>query len=184
MKMGEIAACAAQFAGREDAALFLSGGTPADGVSAEREGAKFLAAANRAVRSLAVRYLPLYAEETVTGGETDFSVFSRTVIRVEGATDAAGGKVKFRVADGRIFLPRGKTVVRYRYLPAYAGAEDECDYREGSVTLELLAEAAAAEFSVAEGRYEDADMWAERMLCSVRAAVSRRVRLPARKKWI
>lgn len=186
MKIKEIAREAALLAGRTDAAVCLGGGAAADPESAKTDAERLVAAVNRAVRSLAVRGLPLRKEETVTGkGEIAFTALSETVLRVEEVRDASGRKVGFKVKQGGITAPAGKLTVRYRYLPAVRAEEEECDYPEGAIPREVLAEGAAAEFSIEEGRYEDADMWQARFRAGLNAVCGiARVRVPARRKWL
>lgn len=186
MKIKEIAREAALLVGRTDAAAYLGGGAAGDPASAKTDAERLVAAVNRAVRSLAVRGLPLRKEETVTSkGEVAFSSLAETVLRVEEVRDASGKKVKFKVKPGGLTVPAGKLTVRYRYLPAVRAEEEECDYPEGAPPREVLADGAAAEFSIVEGRYEDADMWQARFRAGLNAVCGiSRARVPARRKWL
>ena len=81
-------------------------------------------------------------------------------------------------------MPREKVVVRYRFLPPFASAEDECCYTESLLPREVISAGAAAEYCISEGRYEDADFWADYFRQGILSATKKPRRIKVRRDWL
>lgn len=181
MTIKEIAVTTAKLLGLTDVARAMEDG----GEAHVEESEKLVCAVNRTIRSVAVKYLPPETEQTFDGREAvDFTEFLQIPISIRAVTGADGKSKKYAVRGQTLFVPREKVVVRYRFLPPFSSAEDECCYSESLLPREVISAGAAAEYCISEGRYEDADFWADYFRQGILSATKKPRRIKVRRDWL
>ena len=181
MTIGDIAVTTAKLLGIYEVARAIENGE--EDYAEERE--KIICAVNRTVRSVAVKYLPPETEQTFEGkNAVDFAAFSQIPISIRAVTGVDGKSKKYAVRGQTLFIPTEKVVVRYRFLPPFMAQNDTCSFTESVVPREVLAAGAAAEYSITEGRYEDADFWSDYFRQGILSAAKKPRRIKVRRDWL
>lgn len=124
------------------------------------ETAKLLRCYNFVENEIALDYLPLTAEETVSskGGTIAYSSFSHSPVSVLGVTDEWGNRVPFDIFPEFIKTVEGTLVVTYTYSPVKKTATEHTEY-DARVPAHLLSYGVACEYCLIGGRYEESLVW-------------------------
>lgn len=119
---------------------------------------------------LALDYFPLLAEDTVLsqGGVIAFSELEKSAVRIIKVTDEWGNTVPFQLFPRYLKTQPGKVCITYSFAPDKKTETDECDF-DSSVSMRLIADGMAAEYSLSMGLFEDAAVWDKKYKEGIRA---------------
>ena len=183
MKVKDIIYAAAQALGfKEGVEGYFERGEEA----LKREAELLLACFHHTESSLALEYLPLYAEDELLAvtGRLEFSAFTYAPVRILGVEDGEGNPVKYKLYPQYIKAQSGLCKVTYTYTPNKKGIDEESDFT--LLTAEsMLMHGVLAEYCTAEGRFEEASVWEKKYKEGIEAAFRGRVckRLSSR-RWM
>lgn len=183
MKVKDIVLAAAQSLGIYEGVAAYFEGTNG---TLKREAELLLSCFNRVECSLALEYLPLYAEDellTVTD-RVDFSSFQYSPVRILSVEDGEGNPVKYKLYPTFLKAQAGHCKVIYTYTPNEKGIEEDSDFT--LLTGEsMFVHGTLAEYCVAEGRFEEASIWEKKYKAEIEAAFRGRTckRLSSR-RWV
>ncbi len=116
---------------------------------------------NLVENELAVDYLPLVCEETLSTDEKgwiEYARLSKKVAYIISVRDEFGRIVHAKRMPTHLALDVGKYDVRYAALPAEKTTKDCCEYETG-VSARLLAYGVAAEYCLHKGLYAEHAAW-------------------------
>ncbi len=127
---------------------------------------------NTVENELAVDYVPIVCEETVTAddGGIEYASLSRPAAHVIAVFDDKGKEVEVRKLSSRLGLAAGTYTIRYAALPAKKDVEDSSDY-DVEVFERLLAYGVAAEYCLHRGFYEEHVVWEKKYRLAIDAAL-------------
>lgn len=130
------------------------------GETGKRETEALLRCFNLVENEVALDYLPLYAEDETESetGTIAYSVLSKKAVRILGVRDEWGNKIPFRLFPEFLRTAPGKVKIVYTYTPEEKGLEDSSDFIL-QVSPRLLALGMAAEYCLAGGLFEEAEVW-------------------------
>ena len=150
---------AAQIVGLGETAEEYFGGNPSEETKRIVQG--LVGCFNLVENELAVDYLPLVCEETLSTdeeGNIEYARLSKKVAYIISVRDERGGIVKAKRMPTHLALEVGKYTVRYAALPVEKTAKDCCEYETG-VSARLLAYGVAAEYCLHKGLYAEHAAW-------------------------
>lgn len=183
MKVKDIVLAAAQTLGLYEgvAAYFDEGKT-----ELEREAKLLLACFNRVECSLALEYLPLYAEDELLAvtNRVEFAALNYSPVRILGVEDGQGNPVNYKLYPKYLKAQAGICKVTYTYTPNEKDIDEESDFSllaaEPTLVYGVL-----TEYCTAEGRFEEASVWDKKYKEAVEAAFKTRAckRLSSR-RWV
>jgi hypothetical protein len=127
---------------------------------------------NLVENELAVDYLPLVCEETLStdeAGVIEYALLSKKIAYLIDVRDEWGNRAKEKRMPTHIKLEPGRYVVRYAALPTEKTAEDACEYGAG-VSERLLAYGVAAEYCLHKGLYAEHAAWDKKYRDALAAA--------------
>ena len=116
---------------------------------------------NLVENELAVDYLPLVCEETLSTDEKgyiEYARLSKKVAYIICVRDGFGRTVNAKRMPTHLALAEGEYVVRYAALPAEKTVEDCCEYETGA-SARLMAYGVAAEYCLHKGLYAEHAAW-------------------------
>ena len=157
MKVKEIVLSAAESLGLgEGVSAFFDGGDPC----LQREAELLLAGFNRVERSLALEYLPLYAEDELltVDDEVEYSALTYAPVRILGVENGAGESVPYKLYPRYLKAVSGKIKVTYTYTPNAKTVDDDSDFTLPSV----LEHGTLAEYCLSEGRLAESAVWEQK----------------------
>lgn len=157
MKVKEVVLSAAESLGFEEGvSAFFEG----EDTALQREAELLLACFNRVERSLALEYLPLYAEDELltVDDEVEYSALTYDPIRILGVENGAGVSVPYKAYPRYLKVASGKLKITYTYTPNVKTIEDDSDFTLPSV----LEHGILAEYCLSEGRLSEAAAWEEK----------------------
>ncbi len=143
-----------------------------EGVGAlKREAELLLECFNRVEGSLALEYLPLYAEDTVltVSDRMEYSALSYSPVRILCVENGAGERVKYKRYATHLKAPAGMLKVTYSYTPDQKELGDDCEFSLDT-SGSMLAHGVLAEYCTAEGRLQDAAAWEKKFKAGLAAA--------------
>lgn len=135
---------------------------------------------------VALDYLPLTAEETVTcdTGALPYTAFLRTPVTILSVTDEYGNKLPYTIFPEYLRTRAGTSVVTYAYSPESKRLCDESEYA-ARVPERLLAYGVACEYCLISGLYDEAVVWDKKykdaLLCAHTASRPRVIRS---RRWV
>ena len=136
--------------------------------------------------SLALNYLPLYAEDTLhtTTGRIEYESLRYSPVLIISVTDEQGNPVPYTLYPTYIKLKAGTWKVTYTYTPMEKGVGEECDFTL-LVSDRMLVYGVLAEYCLAEGRYEDAAEWDKKYKAEIESIFRKRTcqRISSR-RWV
>ena len=165
MKVRDILLEAADLLGiKEGVAAFL------DGESDELENAveQMLTCLHVAECSLALNYVPLYAEDELmtSTGRLTFSDFTHSPVRIIEVQNAMGQSIPYTLYPLYLKAETGRLKVRYTYTPEKKGVDGESDFTM-LTSGHLLVYGTLAEYCLANGLHQEAAIWDKKMKDSV-----------------
>lgn len=172
MKVKEVLAVAAELLGiSDDVATALNGGS---GEGSDKVNG-LLSCFQLVENGLALDYLPLVAEETVSvaDGKVLYALLKKKVARILAVKDLCGNAVAFALYPTYLRVGEEKAVVRYAFLPDKKGLEEESDY-QSCASVATLAYGVASEFCMAHGLYAEGAVWEKKFKESVARACARK----------
>lgn len=180
MTVREVIALSASLLGREDLKeQALSG-------KAEGELEALVRCFHLVENEIALDYFPLKRTEEVAvrDGRIYYSALSSAPVNVHRIT--SGGRViSFTLLPEYAELKgqAARAEVLYSYIPSEKGIDGVSDF-SGRISARLMAFGVCAEFCLARGRYDEAEMWEKRYREALRAANILRRRLCVRpRRW-
>ncbi len=152
----------------EEVRKFLDG---EDTVSGEKNFSLLLTCFNRVENELALDYLPLMAEdELVTAtGVVEYSALSENAVRIFCVEDEQGNSLKFKLFPRCLKTKVGRVKIVYAYTPTEKTVEEESEFTTG-VSERLFVYGIAAEYSLAVGDLNAANVWDKKFREGARAA--------------
>ncbi len=142
---------------------------------------------NLVENELAVDYLPLVCEETLSTNEQgiiEYAQLSKKIARVISVRDEWGNLANEKRMPTHLKLLPGKYVVRYAALPTEKTAEEFCEYEAG-VSERLLAYGVAAEYCLHKGLYAEHAAWDKKYREALAAACKSRKGVQLKERaWI
>lgn len=157
MKVKDVVLSAAESLGLgEGVSAFFEG----EATCLQREAELLLACFNRVERSLALEYLPLYAEDELltVDDEVEYSALTYDPVRILGVENGAGVSVSYKTYPRYLKAASGKLKITYTYTPNVKTIEDDSDFTLPSV----LEHGLLAEYCLSEGRLSEAAAWEEK----------------------
>ena len=157
MKVKEIVLSVAQALGFKDGvSAYLEKGEK----TYERETELILSCFNRVEGSLALEYIPLYAEDELltTSDRIEYSALTYSPVRIVGVEDGAGNSVKYKLYPKYLKAQAGTVKVIYTYTPNEKGMDEESDFAS-RVSQAIFVYGVMAEYCLAEGRFEESNYW-------------------------
>ena len=157
MKIRDIIATVAQELGLTEVTTYLQG---TNNTTGETETNNLVRCYNLVEGELAVDYLPLYAEDEIwtETGAVFYTELSKKAVRIIAVTDESGNAVSYKIFPEYLKMQPGKMNVRYSYVPAEKGLEDESDYQL-CACKHLLVYGMATEYCLAIGLFDEAEVW-------------------------
>jgi hypothetical protein len=121
-------------------------------------------------------------QKTPNGGKIYYKDLSRTPLRILKVSDHNGNAVRY--TQSIEYIETQESVqIEYEYLPRKAAINEECPYSSKEIPLSVLAYGVAAEFSIAEGSFEEAVMHHKRFEEGVKALVIPKPRTLKERRW-
>lgn len=151
-----------------------------NGASDGKQDAEALLRCFNAVESeIALDYLPLCAEDELVSetGVIEYSLLSNAAIRVVRVLDEGGNGAPFRLYPKYVKTVPGKVRIVYAYAPKEKTADENSDFLLYT-SPRLFGYGMAAEYCLAAGLFEDAEVWDNKYKDALSAAYRSR---PARK---
>lgn len=182
MTVQEVLLEAAQRLGIEAEVQGYFNGTSSDGKTAEL----LLNCFNIVENELALDYLPLYAEDEVESelGQIYFSKLSKSAVRILSVTDEWENRVKFKLFPKYMLTQPGKVLVRYTFTPEKKEMDDDSDFIL-QASSRLLALGIAAEYCIATGLYEEAEIWDKKYKNAIAATYeNKRCERIVSRRWV
>ena len=126
----------------------------------QEDANNLLSCFNLVENTLAVEYLPLYAEDEILAeaGVVFFDTFTRKPVRIVAVYDERKNSLAYTVFPEYLKTQAGMITVRYTYAPQEKTMDGECDYRLGAYK-QVLVYGVANEYCLACGRFEEAEIW-------------------------
>ncbi len=150
----------------EDAKAFLE-----EGVEDEIQKMELLLECfNLTENELALDYLPLYAEDTVSSssGKILYSTFKKSPVHILQVQDTSGNPIKFKIFADGIKTQAGKVNVTYTYTPDKKTFEEESDYQIQASTS-LMAYGVLSHYTLATGLFEESAIWEKKYKNAIEA---------------
>ena len=142
---------------------------------------------NLVENELAVDYLPLVCEDTLSTDEEgviEYARLSKKIAYVIAVHDEWGNRACEKRMPTHVKLEPGKYVVRYAALPTEKGAEGFCEYEAG-VSERLMAYGVAAEYCLHKGLYAEHAAWDKKYRDALAAACKSRKGVQLKERaWI
>ena len=155
------------------------------GETGKKEAQTLLRCFNLVENEMALDYLPLYAEDETQSdtGAIAYSAFGKAVVRVLCVRDEWGNKIPFRLFPDHLKTAPGKVRVAYTYTPEEKGEEDSSDFVL-QASPRLFALGIAAEYCLAAGLYEEAEIWDAKYRDALKAAYAAKpARVLRSRRW-
>lgn len=155
------------------------------GETGKKETETLLRCFNLVENEVALDYLPLYAEDEAESetGRVEYSVLGKAAVRVLGVRDEWGNKIPFRLFPDHLRTAPGKVRIAYTYTPEEKGLEDSSDFVL-QASPRLFACGMAAEYCLACGLFEEAEVWDGKYRAALAAAYrARPARLLRSRRW-
>ena len=83
-------------------------------------------------------------------------------LRIVKVTDFNGNQLDFKTDAEYFICNRDALIVNYEYLPPNYDLEDQIGYLETDISAGILSYGVNAEYSICEGRFNEAVMWHKR----------------------
>ncbi len=135
----------------------------ADGRTLDDEEKKsvnqLLRAYNLVLKEIATDYLPLEMKETFSGGNVEFSSFSKNPLKIISVLKN-GENVEYEIRPASIKIPNGENFeITYSYMPDEQTPADDFPYYGKIVEERAFCYGIASEFCLINGRYDEASNW-------------------------
>lgn len=168
MTVKEILLEAAALIGVEDKVKNYIEASKGDG---EKETQVLLRCFNLVEDQLAIEYLPLKCEETLSTetGAIYFKQLKKPIVRVMKVEDSFGNEIAYKLFPDYIKTAAGTVCVSYCYSPIEKTIGEESDFN-ALVTKRTFAYGIAAEYCMACGLYEESAVWERKYKHSIEAA--------------
>ena len=169
MTVKDVLKTSANMLGREDIVSYLSDGQtfgedtlPAVGI--------MVSLLNLVISELSGTFIPMVKieEKQVTDGKVYYSSLTERCLRVVSVKDLSGMDVDYGYTPEYMQLGLNKVYVEYEYAPHNYGLDEVIGYDENLVSVGTLAYGLCAEYSICKGSFDEAVMWHERYVQSVR----------------
>ena len=141
---------------------------------------------NLVENEVALDYLPLYAEEELETetGAVEYETLERPVVQVLAVEDEWGNSVKFKLFPKYLKTQAGKIKLRYTYMPAEKGLDEDSDFTL-QASVRLFSYGVAAEYALANGLFEEAAVWDKKYKDAIAAAYRLRSAKKIRsRRWV
>ena len=165
MKVKDIVLAAADMLGmKEGVASFING----ESNDFEQISGQLLTCLHLAECSLALNYVPLYAEDELltSTGRLEFSSFAHSPVQIVDVQNASGESVAYTLYPQYLKAETGRLKVIYTYTPEEKGFEEDSDF--SMLTSEhLLVYGTLAEYCLANGLHQEAAIWDKKLKDSV-----------------
>jgi len=125
--------------------------------------------ANLVINELSTTYIPMVKIEKVnsSAGKVEHKQLSERVLKIINVYDQSMNNCSFTVTAEYLKVNKSVVNVEYEYLPSNYGLDDEIGYNEKDVSPRVLAYGVCAEFSISEGRFDEAVLWHKRYVDAV-----------------
>lgn len=140
---------------------------------------------NAVEKEIAVDYLPLYNEDTLSTptGTVFYTTLSRKPVRILGIQDGKGNSLEYTIFPEYIKTQCGEICVRYTYMP-----EEKMLYADSDFHLQasekLLAYGVALEYCLMRGKFEEAELWDKKYKTALKMAYKARPSVVLRtRRW-
>lgn len=151
----------------------------------KQDAEALLRAFNAVENEIALDYLPLCAEDEVETetGAIEYSLLSNDAIRVVRVLDEGGNGAPFRLFPKFVKTVPGRVRIVYAYAPKEKSADDRSDFPL-YISPRLFGYGMAAEYCLAAGLFEDAEVWDGKYKDALSAAYRKRpVRKIRGRRW-
>lgn len=181
IQVKDVIATAAGLAGREDLAQAAAEARESEEIDV------LVRCFNLVENEVALDHIPLKKRETVSAedGKIAYAKLSEAPIDILSVRSTSGMDIPFELLPDAIGIGGGakEAEIVYAFAPRKKELGGTSDY-SGKVSERLLAMGAAAEFLLAQGRYEEAAAFEKRFRDAVRAANIVRHKLAVRaRRW-
>ena len=152
----------------EEVNAFLNGENSQSG---QKKTELLLSCFNTVENELALDYLPLIAEDTVSSdtGVVQYGALENSVVRVIAVFDQWGEAVKFNLFPAYLKTQPGQVKIRYAYTPVKKDIDGVSDY-ETRVSARLVAYGMAEEYALTTGLFEEGAVWNRKYKEAIEAA--------------
>ncbi len=183
MKVKDVVLAAAKIIGlHENVAAYFDG----ESQTLKREAELLLECFNRVESSLALEYLPLYAEDELltADDQVEYSSLTYAPVRILSVVNGLGEVVKFKLHPKYLKAQAGRLKITYTYTPDVKTIEDDSDFNV-LASQSMLVHGVLAEYCMAEGRLDEAAVWDKKYKDAVKTLFERQscTRLGSR-RWI
>ena len=141
---------------------------------------------NRVENEVALDFLPLYVEDETecVGGKVSYASLSKKAVRILQVTQN-GERIKFRLfPDYLEIAASGFVKVFYSYAPEKKKLNDESDFKT-LVSDRTFADGVAAEYCLATGLFEEAQIWDKKYKDSLCAAYKPKAsKVASVRRWV
>ena len=165
MKVKEIVIEAATLLGMKD---YIYAYFEDDDYEYYQQAEQLLACLHLAESSLALDYLPLYAEDEVlsTTGKVEFSQLSNSPVRIIDVKNPGGESLAYTLYPKYLKTSAGRVLVTYSYTPSLKTGEEESDFT-GVAAMHVLVYGTLEEYCLANGMLQEAAIWNKKKKDSV-----------------
>lgn len=184
MTIKDVLSQAAFLLGKDELVSYLKGENGYE--SQASEAAALLKCYNIVENEIALDYIPLTAEQTVSvlAGKIYYTVLTHTPVSVLSVTDTYGNKLPFTIYPEYVQTKSGARVIDYTYAPTAKTLTGNCEYGN-RVSLRVFAYGVACEYCLINGRYEEALVWDRKykdaLLC---VAALNRPHIVRARRWV
>ncbi|MBQ9728449.1 MAG: hypothetical protein IJV85_02520 [Clostridia bacterium] len=126
---------------------------------------------NLVQNELALDYLPLIREDEVyvSTGVVQFSALTKSPVRIVDVTDGKGESVEYSVFPEYVKAQPGKLKIVYTYIPEDKEFNNEAE-AAAQASTRLFSYGMAVEYCLANGLFEEANVWDKKYRDAIRAA--------------
>lgn len=157
MKVKDVVLSAAASLGlQEGVCAFFNG----EDSSLQREAELLLECFNRVEKSLALEYLPLYAEDSLltVRDELEYSALTYAPVRILGVKNGAGESIPYKIYPTYLKAQAGLLKITYTYTPDSKSIDDDSDFTMFTAPS-MFVHGVLAEYCLSEGRLTESLAW-------------------------
>ena len=172
MTVKEIINIACSLLGKTEVVEYLSGEEFSDTDKARllKETAFMNDCVNLTINEVATEYIPVVCTEYVNnyGGMIYYSTLASKVLKVLATYDNGGNKISFSKFTEGVKTSSTVNKIEYSYIPPSYTIAETIAFDESTVPARVIAYGVASQVCVTEGRFDEAEIWHNRFVESIK----------------
>lgn len=140
---------------------------------------------NMTITEIASYYVPIVKQKEYkkTGGKTLYGGINQYIKEIVKVVDNKGQELKYEISSKYLMVDSDDFVVHFTIIPRPYKLEEEIDYVETQFPKTIIFQGAISEFLLAQGDFEQAILWRERYIESLKKLKKPTNKNTARRKW-